>query len=211
MAAACGITTVKQITYRGDSAEEYSNTYWFTGGAPTDAQLLALFNAIVLVEKACYPSFSSSGAKVIRGYGYKDDTGHKPGDTGTVHPADWVNDISATPVQGTLTVSTLDQINPGDDAVWVRWKTSRRTDPGGKAIYLRKYFHPAIKNPSSVETVLAAQQTALGALGTKMMDGSLPDARKLTTAGQNDVLLASAVSQYVTTRTLKRRGKRPNS
>jgi hypothetical protein len=211
MAAACGLTIVKQFDYRGNPIEEFSNTYWLTGGAPTDAQFLALFDAIVAVEKTIYPTEGSGGAKVVRGYGYRDDSGHKPGDTGTVHPADWVHDIAASPVAGTLTMTDSDQRLPGDAAVWVRWKTSRRTDPGGKAIYLRKYFHPACRTTGAHDAVLPAQITALNALGALLDGGSLPDARKITTAGQTDVILSHAASSYVTTRTLKRRGKRPSS
>lgn len=211
MAAACGLTIVKQITYRGDPTEEWSNTYWLTGAVPTDAQFLALFNAITAVEKTIYPAWASHGCRVIRGYGYNDDTGHKPGDTGAVAPSVWTNDIIASPVDGTLVLSDIDQRLPGDDAVWVRWKTTRRTDPGGKAIYLRKYFHPACRTTGTDDTVLPAQATALGALGQLLRNGTLPDSRTLTTAGRTDTLTAHGVSSYTTTRTLKRRGKRPNS
>lgn len=210
MAAACGLTVVKMINYRGDPTEEWSNTYWFTGGAPSDAQALALFNAIVAVEKTIYPAFASAGCKVVRGYAYNDDTGHKPGDTGAVSPSFWTHDISAAPVDGTLTLSDIDQRLPGDDAVWVRWTTARRTSPGGKAIYLRKYFHPGCRTTGTMDTVLPAQATALGALGQLCRNGTLPDGRTLTTAGQTDVLSAHAVSSYTTVRTLKRRGKRPS-
>lgn len=211
MAAACGITVIKRFTYRGNATEEYSNTYWLTGAAPsTDASWRALFDAIVLTEKAIYPS----GTVVARGYGYNDDTGHKPGDEGAVAPAVYVLDLvaAAATVPGTLVVSGL-IANPGDTAVWARWKTSRVTSPGGKAIYVRKYYHPTYSVSSgSPDTVLALQRTALLAHAAKLWDGTLNAAsQKITTCGRSDVIVGANASTYITTRTLKRRGKRPNS
>ena len=210
MAAATGLTIVKRFNYRGDATEEYSNTYWFTGGSPPAdaAEWRTLFNAVVLVEKTCYPA----QVEVIRGYGYDNDDGHKPGDSGTVAPSVWQVDLRIAPdtvVGGTLTVTTPDIRGPGDSAVWVRWKTSRVTDPGGKPIYIRKYFHPACFNATSVDVILASQKTALLALGAKLDDGTLPGSRKITTAGRADTIINHGASSYVTTRTLKRRGKRP--
>lgn len=213
MAQQVGMTTIKRITYRGDTNERYSNNYWFTGSTPVDsAAWRALFDALILVEKACYPNSCS----VVGGYGYDDNTGHRPEDpTGTpVSPAVWSVDLTVTPntpVVGTCVRGTnLD--GPGDDAVWVRWKTSRKTSPGGKAIYLRKYFHPALV-PVSGSTDLATveQKNGLTALGAKLWDGSFIDSRRITTPGKTDTIIGSGTCTYITTRTLKRRGKRPNS
>lgn len=209
MSAAVGVTIVKRFTYRGDPNEEYSNTYWFKPvTAPADsAAWRALFDAIVAVEKACYDSTVS----VIRGYGYDDDTGHKPADTGSVAPAVWSVDLTQSPespVPGTLATGTFVR-SPGDDAVWVRWKTERKTSPGGKAIYVRKYFHPAFVVSPNWDTVAPGQRTALLALGAKLYDGTLPGSRTITTAGRLDTISAHSASTYVTTRSLKRRGRRP--
>lgn len=208
MAAATGLTVIKKMTYRGDATEEYSNTYWFTGTPPANsAAWRTLFDAVVAIEKTVY----LNSVSVIRGYGYADDTGHKPGDTGAVTPAAWSVDLSLapeTPVAGTLAIGS-GALMPGDAAVWVRWKTSRLTSPGGKPIYLRKYFHVAVANAVNAgDTILTAQRTALLALGAKMYDGTLSGSRTLTTAGQTDVITAHNASTYITTRSLKRRGKR---
>jgi len=207
MAAATGLTIIKRFSYRGDSMEEYSNTYWFTGTAPADATAWrALFDAVVTLEKACYPA----AVTVVRGYGYNDDAGHKPDDEGDVAPAVWTVDLTVapdTPVVGTCGVSGGAAAG-GDSAVWVRWKTSRVTSPGGKAIYLRKYFHPAILQTGTTDTLGTVQKANLLALGAGMYSGTLPGSRKITTAGKTDVILGHGASTYVTVRTLKRRGKR---
>jgi hypothetical protein len=212
MATQTGITVVKRFTYRGDANEEFSNTYWLTGSPPADATAWrTLFDALVTQEKTCY----HSGVSVIRGYGYDDNTGHKSGDTGTVAPSVWTVDLTVapnTPVAGTATFTGGDVQASGDQAGWVRWKTDRRTDPGGKAIYLRKYFHGVILQVlPNQDNIKASLVTAYGAFGTKMRDGSFADSRTVTAAGHEDTLTSSGASVYVTTRTLKRRGKRPGS
>lgn len=207
MAAACGLTIVKKFLYRGDATEEYSNTYWFTGSAPTTAAAWrTFFDEIVTTEKAIY----HSGVTVIRGYGYNDDDGHKPDDEGDVAPAVWTVDLTIapeTPVAGTLTYASS-WILAGDSAVWLRAKTSRVTSPGGKPIYLRKYYHPAASPSSTPDVIAPNQKAALVAHATKLTDGTLATGRKWTTAGKTDVITAVGASAYTTVRTLKRRAKR---
>lgn len=195
-----GLTVIKRFTYRGDANEEFSNTYWFTGTTPTDATAWAAFaTEIATAEKTLY----NASVRIVRYYGYNDDT--------DARVAIWSGDITATPILGSIPGGGLQQA-AGDAAVWIRWQTSRLTSRG-KKIYLRKYYHPAYIDTADVtgNTVLPAQKTAMTAFGTKMMDGSLTGARKLTARGHTDVLTASSSSLYVTTRTLKRRGKRPGS
>jgi hypothetical protein len=208
MASACGLTIVKRFPYRGDTTEEFSNTYWFTGGPPADdAAWLALWTAMTTAEKPLY----GATTQIIRGYGYNDDTGHKPGDEGDVAPSVWGIDLRIAPntvINGSFSAGAL-YTAPGDSAVWVRWKTSRRTNPGGKAIYLRKYFHPAYHAvQADGDTVAPTWVTNANTFGAKLYDGTLPGARKITTAGVNDTILSHGASPYITTRTLKRRGKR---
>jgi len=60
------------------------------------------------------------------------------------------------------------------------------------------------------DALLTAYITALGAFGTFMMGGTLLGSRKVCDQLGN-VPVATAASQYVTTRTLKRRSKRDPS
>lgn len=209
MATATGITIVKRFAYRGNANEEFANSYWFKPVAPptTDAAWRTLLDAIVASEKPIYPS----NVNVIRAYGYADDTGHKPGDTGAVAPAVYSVDFRVAPeviVPGTLSVGT-GIVMPGDDAVWIRWKTQRRTSPGGKPIYVRKYFHPAYSVSTGGDSIFATQKTNLLAHAAKMYDGTLPGARTIVTPGTLDTISDHGASSFITTRTLKRRGRRP--
>lgn len=203
--SSCGVTVIKQFTYRGDASEEYSNTYWFSGSTPSDAiAWKALTDAIITSEKVCY----HTQVKVVRAYGYD-----SPNDTDGEH-ATWSYDYlgAAETVAGTYT-SAGSVILPGDAAAWVRWRTERRTSPGGKLIYLRKYFHPCYGNTTTPDLVAATSRTALAAHGVKMIDGTLPSARKLCAMHHTEDATGLAAddveaANYVTTRTLKRRGKR---
>lgn len=201
MASVVGITIVKKFTYRGDASEEYSNTYHLDGAIPANAAAWrTLFDALVAAEKTVY----TSAVSVVRGYGYDSDAA----DANAV----WSVDLTVspnTPVPGTLSLGSGTPA-PGDSAVWVRWKTSRNNSRG-KPIYLRKYFHLAIMAAGGVgDNVLAAQTTALNALGAKLDDGSFAEGRKIRSRTNAETIISHGASTFITTRTLKRRGKRPN-
>lgn len=201
---ACGMTIVKRMAYRTNPVEEWSNQYWFTGSTPADAAAwLALFNALTAQEKTVYPASS----QIIRGYGYASDAA----DAASVY----TRDLQVTPnipISGTMVTTGL-SLTPGDAAMWVRWKTSR-TSIKGKPIYLRKYFHGALitgSTSAATDALAATQVTALQAFAAKLWDGTFIDGRTLTAQGHTDTIVGAGVSSYVTTRTLKRRGKRPGT
>lgn len=197
-AMACGITLIKRFTYRGNNSEEFSNQYWLTGGTPSGPTAWrTLFDALVAEEKKLY----DSTVTVVRGYGYPNDADGAD--------SEWSVDMTISPnspVAGTFTNSTGIKMF-GDAASWVRWKTSRMNN--GRAIYLRKYFHPAYSVSGGGDAVYATWRTAALAFGAKMYDGSFLDARAVTARGTVDTIISHDVSTYITTRTLKRRGKRP--
>ena len=199
MASLACLTVIKKFTYR-DAPEEYSNEYFLTGSIPADAAAWrTLFDALVTQEKTLYPSTVT----VVRGYGHDSDDPHAA--------AVWSVDLTVspnTPVAGTLALGRGIQM-PGDDAVWARWKTSRLNSKG-KAIYLRKYFHPAVSaGTTNKDAVLQAQVDALNAFGAKLSDGSFTDARTIRSRAHSETITGHGSSIYITTRTLKRRGKRP--
>jgi hypothetical protein len=202
MAAVVGITLIKRFTYRGDALEEWSNQYHLSGSVPangTDWQ--TLIDALVAQEKTIY----ANSTVVVRAYGYDSDAE----DATAVYSKDWLAG-GGSGVVGTLNVSGAIKY-PGDAAVWVRWKTSR-TNSRGKPIYLRKYFHDARGNSSgSVDDVFSGQKTALGNFGVKLRDGSFLDARTIRSRTHAETIVGSAASDFVTTRTLHRRGRRPPS
>ena len=202
MAAVCGIVSLKSFTYRG-ARETTSNDYWFTGSIPADSTAWrALYDALVAQEKTLVNAdFHHDGA-----YGYDSDADGAA--------AVWSIDMTVspnTPVNGTYANSAGDPRAPGDAAAWVRWKVNRLTSKG-KPIYLRKYFHGVYHaGTGGIDTIAANQLAAYDAFGAKMMDGSFIDGRKLRSRKNNDTLAGHATSSYITTRTLKRRGKRPGA
>lgn len=202
MATVVGMTLVKRFSYRGDTQEEFSNTYHFSGSVPADTTAWnALRDALVAQEKTCY----TSNAVIVRVYGYDSDAD----DATAVYVHDYLAG-GGSGIAGTLT-GTGRVATPGDTAYWVRWKTSR-LNANGKPIYLRKYFHDAWSDTTGGPDVLyAGQKTNAAAFGVKLRDGSFIDARTLRSRLHADTLTGSAASTYLTTRTLKRRGKRPGS
>lgn len=193
------LTIIKRFTYRGNNTEEWSNTYALSGATPTDsAAWRTLFDALVAEEKKLYHSTS----QVVGGYGY--DKIPAKGDH-----AIYAIDLTVapnSPVNGTLP----DAGNPsfsGDQAAWVRWGLDRFSSTG-KRVYLRKYFHDGDRGTASPDVIATAYKTALNAFGTKMLDGSFAGGRHITDKN-SATPIGSGASSYVTTRTLKRRGKRP--
>lgn len=187
------------MTYRGVAGERWSSTYNLTGSTPADsAAWRTLFDLLVTQEKVCYSGTTS----VVAGYGY-----NIVPVTGT--SAIWSVDLTQspnTPVAGTLS-GTSGVAMAGDQASWIRWGLDR-LNTKGKRIYLRKYMHGGFVGASGGDTLSANTVTALNALGAKLRDGSFVDARVITDR-TGAALLGHGVSSFVTTRTLKRRGKRP--
>lgn len=194
------LTIVKRFAYRGNGNEEFSNTYMLTGATPADsAAWRTLFDAVVAEEKKLYIGTTT----VVRGYGYS-----RPPVKGD--SAVWSVDMTVapnTPVGGSGVFAST-AILSGDTANWLRWGLDRLTSPGGKRIYLRKYFHPAYANSgTNMDDISPAWRTAALAFGAKMDDGTLAGGRRITDR-LGTATVGHAVGPYTTTRTLKRRSKR---
>lgn len=191
------ITIIKRFKYRGKD-EEWSNSYHFSGSTPSsDAGWKTLFDAVIAEEKKCYTSM----CKVVRAYGYE---------AGNEHSVAQVDYAAAplTPIEGTFTlVGSGSYIQAGDAAAWIRARTPNKNSRG-KWIYIRKYMHNVYANQDGL--LAPDQKTAMEAFGAKLVSGTLPGNFKWV-APQGAEGGPIAVSAYVTTRTLKRRGKRPSS
>jgi hypothetical protein len=193
---AISIRLNKSFPYRG-VPEIYSNTYHFTGTAPTsDANWDALIDALVVAEKATH----SSETTIVYASCYTAD--HTP----AAHTRDF-NNSPDTPVAGTFVFSPSagNVMSAGDAAVWVRWKTDHR-DSRGHQVYVRNYFHHVAVAPP--DTVAAAQKTAFQTFGAAMVTGFISGAYKLSDL-QGHAVSTPTVPSFITTRTLKRRGKSP--
>jgi hypothetical protein len=200
MATVVSVTVIKKFSYRGVSTEEFSNKYYLSGSVPSDGTAWrTLFDSIVTGEKICYPS----NVTVVGGYGHDSDDPN----ASAVWSVDLVA-LSAT-VAGTLSPGGTWTQAPGDAAVWLRWKTSRLNSKG-KPIYLRKYMHPAIINTAaSPDTINAAQKTNLETFGGQMYDGTHFGNRTIRSRTHAETVLSHVASTWITTRSLKRRGRRP--
>lgn len=198
MPTATGLVVIKRFNYRGNADEEWSNKYWFTGAVPADRTAWkGLFNEVVLTEKECY----TAGTQVVRAYGYDNSDEHSP--------AVFVYDLTEedAPIPGTLVVNTADTVMAGDQAGMVWWKTSRR-NARGKWVYLRKYLHDGTVLTADSDTIGTNMINAYGQHALKLMNGTLTGGRVIRSPQQDEVIQEGSYSAYVTTRTLKRRGKR---
>lgn len=202
MANVTAITLVKQMQYRDNLAEEWSNKYYLTGTAPTtDADWKTLADALIAQEKTCYLTES----KVVRAYGYDQ------AETDTSPVSVWSYDYLAAgaAVHGTASM-TGGQNVPGDAAACVSWRTTRRNTKG-KPIFLRKYFHSCpVFASDPPDTLLTSYVTALGNFATALATtGLLGGTVFLRSRLHAETFDGHEVPLYVTTRTLHRRGKRP--
>lgn len=193
------LVIVKRGSYRG-SPEEWSNKYHFSGTIPTSAvEWKALADAWIQLEK---PTMHTS-VSFVRAYGYEPGSDRKGGH------ADFVLDYTAapnTPVVGTNT-GFAGQLMPGDVAATVRWSTPD-FNARGKRIYCRKYLHCVFQNPAVPDQIQPSVLTLYNTYAAACIAGSLPGSAKYC-GPQGAVLSAPIASPYLTTRTLKRRGKRP--
>ena len=189
----------KSFSYRG-AAERWSNRYHLNGSVPaTQAEWLAITNALVAIEKTLYPP----GVTVVFASGYASDTG----------PAVYTRDFTVAPdavVPGTLAPGTGVQLG-GDEAFWVRWFCGQ-TNSRGKKIYLRKYFHNAYRDASGggQDTLATPQKTAALTFSTSMNGFAVTGyATRAICDKAGNLAISQNVVTFVTTRTLKRRGGSP--
>jgi hypothetical protein len=195
--AESAITLIKRFTYRGVN-EEWSNQYHFSDAPPTtEAAWKTLVDAVAAKEKTVL----HSGIKIVRAYVYTDSD----------DDSDFTIDYTAlgAEITGTLSV-TSSEVCPGDAAAWIRWSTGT-VGSTGKPVYLRKYYHGALITTtlSDPDGLTSAYKTALSTLGTQLKDGTITGFHLCGPSGQTPGTVA--VSQWATTRTLKRRGRRPGA
>jgi len=198
VATATGLILTKRFTYRGLADEEWSSRYWFTGPPPDSDQHWAdLANDVAELEVECYAPTS----KVVAAYGYNDNTPN-------AH-AVWKTDYSLTgsELAGRLIIADGHPF-AGDQAGLVQWKCARLSEKG-KPIYLRKFFHDGGVASTARDSVDSATYTAYSNFATAMVDGSVLGARVIRSQTQDESIVFLGAYPYVTTRTLKRRGKRP--
>lgn len=164
------LKVVKTFTYRG-VPREFSNRYYFDGGTPADsAHWTTLSDAVVLAEKAVYPSTGFTGS-ITGTFGYA--AGSDVPVFSKTYATAWTMGIGA----GCAT--------PGDCAVLVRYGTTARTSKN-HPIYLYNYYHGAVSTSTTTgDTVLAAQVTAMGTYAAAWVAGFSDGALTLVRTGPN--------------------------
>lgn len=189
------IVIVKRFTYRG-APEEFSNRYHFNGTTPANAAAWkTLADAIIAAEVPTVQNVVT----FVRAYGYA------PGNDNSIAQIDY----TAPPLSvatGSLSAPGSTRAS-GDVALTIRWDTGA-LNTRGKRIYCRKYMHAAVGKTADPDQVDTQQMTPMLTFAQKLIDGTLPGSFKYC-GPQGATLSAPRVDPYLTTRTLKRRGRRP--
>jgi hypothetical protein len=191
------VVLIKRFLYRGAN-EEWGNRYHLTGADPADAAAWhTLINAIRDGEKAA----STSRVSFVRAYGYNS------GAAVSTYTLDYSAPGEGIQTGGAFapTLSSTCGRCPGDCALLVRWTTAKRNTLG-RTVWARKYYHDVYTDNN--DAIFAAQRTLWLTFGGLMTGGTLPGGRVLCLP-DGTVAGACTIPTYVTTHTLKRRGKRP--
>jgi hypothetical protein len=197
MAAVTSLILTKRFTYRGDDTEEFSNRYYLRSAPPgDDASWLVLATDLANAEKAVF----HPGIHIVHAYGYNDDAENAH----AVFDHDFAG--SGAGIAGTYTTNGV--LGSGDQAAVVSWHTDEK-NARGKWIYLRKYFHGPDLSPTDHDSLEASYVSALVTFAAALSpnEGALHGGIRSRTAAP--AITGRGALPYVTTRTLKRRGKRP--
>lgn len=198
------IVLVMSFSYRG-APEEYSVKFHFNGAQPvSEAGWKIISDELIAALK---PSLNTT-TSFLRAYGYEDHTSWSPGDPLlSVSTVDYVNEYGGA-IPGTKAAEASTPKCAGDQAIFCRYATTKRSTKG-KPVYLFTYLHDIYVSPTTAENITATSRTALLTAWAKLSDGTLANFGKRTTPDGSAVAGALSIPGYMTTRTLKRRGKRP--
>jgi hypothetical protein len=191
------IVSVKSFTYRDVAGEEWSNRYHFQGDAPSDAAgWRDLCDDFATLEKATL----TTQVSIIRFLCYESDG------SSTVYSYDLA--AFGGVVAGTWALGAGSQgWVSGDVAYLIRWNTGRLSSKG-KPVYLFKYYHGGASSDSDRDKPPASLEAVMATFGNtvRSSSGSWPGL-----ADKNgDEPVGYLAETYLTTRTLKRRGRRPS-
>lgn len=189
------IVLVKSMSYR-DKYEEFSNRYHFSGPTPADD---AAWSTLALDIFAKEGLALTHDVHLVRAYGYKAGTEHSIAQIDYAAPG--------PPPAGGFAPALAENLQAGDAAATIRWETGE-LNSRGKKIYCRKYFHVVYRKAATTDMLDEVQAAFFLSFAEKMIDGSLPNGVKYC-GPQGAVLSNPYVDPWLTTRTLKRRGKRP--
>jgi len=197
MAPLTGIVLIKRFTYRDDPTEEWSNMYHFNGAPPVDSiSWKAFADSLIAEEVKCYHATNS----VVRAYGYADDA---------VKPISvWSHDYLAAGASVPGTLPIVGRPIAGDQAALLQWKLDKK-NTRGKYVYLRKYFHGGEVDATDQDKISAQSKAAYLTFCTLLAGTGGNFHGGIRARAYNVPVLQAEASEWVTTRTLTRRGKRP--
>lgn len=193
--AAPGVVLYKTFTYRG-VPEEWGNTYHFVGSAPGNpSDWRDLVDALIALEK----EILATNVTIDRAICYEDT------DDNSVYSYD-LSAFAGT-VAGTYSFSGEGAVQQeGGSSYMARWNTGRVSSKG-KAIYLRKYWHPAMSGSTTPDQVKASLVTVVDTFAEDVMaaSGDWPGL-----AGPDGVAPIGWLAQtYTNYRTLRKGRRRP--
>jgi len=196
--ALTGVTSIKKFKYRGND-EEWSNTYHFRDNPPSTS---ADWHTLVMALGNLEAGIIRASDHIVRFYGYDTDDA-KPISVYTL-------DLEAegTPIPGTWVPQATDDDLAGDQAYFAEWQLDHKNSRG-KWVYLRKYLHGGQCLRTNPDAPSAAYRGAVDTYARALWNGTTGFHGGLRARTGTWPILWTGTSDFITTRTLKRRGKRP--
>jgi hypothetical protein len=186
VAATPSVRILKTFPYRG-TTKTYSNRYHFNGGTPADvAHWNALFDAIVLAEKAIYDNATT----IVEAIGYA------AGSEVPVATKSYTTVGTGAPTGG---------IPPGEVAALVRYATAARSSKN-HPVYLFNYYHRMHNDSTLFDVINSVQKTLLQAYAAAWLSPGFSDGvNSYVRAGPNGATATGyLVESYLTHRDFPR-------
>src|SRR5215471_888256 len=194
------LTMEKSFTYRG-AREHWSNAYHLQEQPVDSTSWSALANRVWDYEKMFLPADCQ----------WERAFGHAPGTPPVlVYEAPDIPPVGEGGIAGQFVPVASAHPCPGDAAVYVRYGTTQKSTLG-KPIYLWNYYHAVYFDAAAADVQDANQKAALEALAAIVVSGlNVPGATPALyhRAGPRGAVAQNhKVGDFITTRTLKHRGK----
>jgi hypothetical protein len=193
------LTLEKSFTYRAQR-EHWSNAYHVTPTPSSDAQWNGLYGIAWYLESTFLPA----DVKIEHAYG------HAPGEPPTLV---WELDVPPAGeggLAGVFVPGATAHPTPGDAAVFIRYGTTQKSTRG-KPIYLWNYYHGIYYDAAAPDIQDSLQKGAMDGCAGSWVAGlniNVAGAPLFHRAGPRGAVAQNKkVGDFITTRTLKHRGK----